>query len=33
MREGYLRERWRVGGGVQDTALYGLLRKDFVALR
>lgn len=27
-REGYLRERWRVGGGVQDTALYGLLRKD-----
>lgn len=28
-REGYLRERWRVGGGVQDTALYGLLRKDY----
>lgn len=27
-REGYLRERWRVGGGVQDTALYGLLRSD-----
>lgn len=29
-REGYLRERWRVGGGVQDTALYGLLRREFV---
>ena len=31
-REGYLRERWRVGGGVQDTALYGLLRKDWPPL-
>lgn len=30
-REGYLRERWRVGGGVQDTALYGLLRKDYAS--
>jgi RimJ/RimL family protein N-acetyltransferase len=30
-REGYLRERWRVGGGLQDTALYGLLRREFVA--
>ncbi|MFI4968600.1 MAG: GNAT family N-acetyltransferase [Lysobacterales bacterium] len=30
-REGYLRERWRVGGGVQDTALYGLLRRDRTA--
>jgi RimJ/RimL family protein N-acetyltransferase len=30
-REGYLRERWRVGGGVQDTALYGLLRSDRLA--
>ncbi|MEP7042812.1 MAG: GNAT family N-acetyltransferase [Dokdonella sp.] len=28
-REGTLRERWRVGGGVQDTALYGLLRRDY----
>ena len=28
-REGTLRERWRVGGGVQDTALYGLLRSDY----
>lgn len=31
-REGYLRERWRVGGGLQDTALYGLLRREFVRL-
>ena len=30
-REGTLRERWRVGGGVQDTALYGLLRSDRLA--
>ncbi len=30
-REGYLRERWRVGGGVQDTAFYGLLRGDYRA--
>ena len=29
VREGYLRERWRVGGGVQDTALYGLLRREW----
>lgn len=27
-REGYLRARWRVGGGVQDTVLMGLLRAD-----
>jgi RimJ/RimL family protein N-acetyltransferase len=27
-REGYLRERWRVGGGVQDTALLGLLARE-----
>ncbi|MFO1506769.1 MAG: GNAT family protein [Lysobacterales bacterium] len=33
LREGYLRERWRVGGGVQDTALYGLLRRDWIARR
>jgi ribosomal-protein-alanine N-acetyltransferase len=30
-REGFLRERWRVGGDVQDTALYGLLRRDYRA--
>lgn len=30
-REGYLRERWRVGGGVQDTVLLGLLRRDWRA--
>ncbi len=28
-REGFLRERWRVGGEVSDTALYGLLNKDW----
>ena len=30
-REGYLRERWVVGGEVSDTALYGLLGKDWYA--
>lgn len=29
-REGLLRERWRVGGEVCDTALYGLLQREFV---
>ncbi|TCO37689.1 GNAT family N-acetyltransferase [Dokdonella fugitiva] len=33
VREGYLRERWRVGGGVQDTALYGLLRREWRRVR
>jgi [ribosomal protein S5]-alanine N-acetyltransferase len=28
-REGYLRERWRVGGGVQDTLFFGLLRREW----
>jgi RimJ/RimL family protein N-acetyltransferase len=28
-QEGYLRERWIVGGEVSDTALYGLLRQDW----
>ena len=27
-REGYLRERWLVGGGVQDSLFYGLLRRE-----
>ncbi len=27
--EGLLRERWRVAGELQDTALYGLLARDF----
>ena len=31
VREGLLRERWRVGGGVQDTALYGLLAREWRA--
>jgi ribosomal-protein-alanine N-acetyltransferase len=30
-KEGHLRERWIVGDEVSDTALYGLLRSDFVA--
>lgn len=29
VREGYLRERWLVGGGVQDSLFYGLLRSDW----
>lgn len=29
--EGYLRERWIVGGEVCDSALYGLLRRDWRA--
>ena len=27
-REGYLRERWMIGGEPMDTVLYGLLRRD-----
>jgi [ribosomal protein S5]-alanine N-acetyltransferase len=30
-REGFLRERWIVAGEVSDTALYGLLRRDWPA--
>ena len=30
-REGHLRERWIVAGEVSDTALYGLLRRDWAA--
>lgn len=29
-REGYLRERWHVNGEITDTALYGLLAREFV---
>jgi len=32
-REGFLRERWIVGDEVSDTALYGLLRRDWRASR
>jgi RimJ/RimL family protein N-acetyltransferase len=32
-REGYLRERWFVGGEVQDALFYGLLRREFDARR
>lgn len=28
-REGYLRERWLVGGGAQDSLFYGLLRREW----
>ena len=28
-REGVLRERWRVGDDVQDSAIYGLLAREF----
>ena len=30
IREGYLRERWVVGGEISDTALYGLLAREFI---
>jgi RimJ/RimL family protein N-acetyltransferase len=30
-KEGYLRERWIVNGVVSDTALYGLLRREWVS--
>lgn len=33
VQEGLLRERWLVGGEVCDTALYGLLRRDWLACR
>jgi [ribosomal protein S5]-alanine N-acetyltransferase len=29
MREGLLRERWNVGGELQDAAFYGLLARDY----
>lgn len=29
VREGLLRERWRVGGGIQDSVMLGLLRREF----
>ena len=31
VREGLLRERWHVNGEICDTALYGLLGRDFIA--
>lgn len=30
-REGYLRERWLVGGAIQDSLFYGLLRSEWRA--
>lgn len=29
-KEGYLRERWHVGGEVQDALFYGLLRREWL---
>lgn len=31
IREGLLRERWRVAGEVTDSAMYGLLRREYAA--
>ena len=33
LKEGLLRERWIVAGEVSDTALYGLLRRDWAGTR
>ena len=33
VKEGFLRERWIVAGEVSDTALYGLLRRDWAGTR
>ena len=33
VREGVLRERWCVGGELQDSAMYGLLARDWLATR
>lgn len=32
-KEGYLRQRWHVGGEIQDALFYGLLRPDWEAMR
>jgi [ribosomal protein S5]-alanine N-acetyltransferase len=32
-QEGYLRERWQVNGEIQDTVFYGLLRRDWDAVK
>lgn len=32
-REGFLRERWQVGGEIQDALFYGLLRPDWQKAR
>jgi RimJ/RimL family protein N-acetyltransferase len=31
VREGYLRERWLLGGEIQDAVLFGLLRREWMA--
>ena len=32
-REGYLRERWKVNGEIQDTVFFGLLRPEWEAIK
>jgi [ribosomal protein S5]-alanine N-acetyltransferase len=32
-KEGYLRERWLVGGNAQDSLIYGLLKNDWLKIR
>jgi [ribosomal protein S5]-alanine N-acetyltransferase len=32
-KEGYLRERWKVNGEIQDALFYGLLRREWEAAR
>jgi len=31
VREGYLRERWEIGGEIQDAVIFGLLRREWEA--
>lgn len=31
LKEGYMRDRWRVGGKVMDSVFYGLLRREWQA--
>ena len=33
VREGHLRERWILGGEIQDAVFYGLLRREWAARR
>lgn len=32
VREGYLRERWEIGGEIQDAVMYGLLQREWRGL-
>ena len=33
VREGFLRERWDIGGEIQDAVLFGLLRREWHVLQ